>query len=83
MILTYLSYRYLRKSTKPISSIVGTNDECILKLNDDVDTHSVLNYYFDFLRGDDYMQAVVADLTGFFDEELLQRVVTERGANSK
>ena len=29
------------------------------------------------------MQAALADLTGCFDEELLQRSVTERGAKSK
>ena len=36
-----------------ISSIVGTNDTCIFKSNDDVDTHSILNDYFDFIRDDD------------------------------
>ena len=66
-----------------IISIIVTNNRCVIKLNDDVDTHSVLNDYFDFIRDDDYMQATVADLTGYFDEELLRRSVTERGAKSK
>ena len=52
---------------------------CLSKSNDDVDPHSVFNDCFDFIRVDDYMQSAVADLTGFFDEEILQRSVTERG----
>ena len=60
-----------------ISSIVGTNNTCVFKSNDDVDPHSVINNYFDFIRDDDYMQAAVADLTGCFDEEPLRRAVTE------
>ena len=51
--------------------------------NDDVDHHYVLNDYFYFIRDDDCMKAVVAYLTGCFDEELLRRAVTERGAKYK
>ena len=50
-----------------IRSIVGTNDTCVFKSNDDVDPHSVFNDSFDFIRDDDYMQAAVSDLTGCFD----------------
>ena len=62
-----------------IISIVGTKNTCVFKSNDDVDPHSVVNNYFYFIRDDDYTQAEVADLTGCFDEELLQRSVTEDG----
>ena len=34
-------------------------------------------------RDDDYMQAAVAYLIGWFDEELIRRAVTEQGAKSK
>ena len=36
-----------------IISIVGKNDTCVFKSNDDVDPHSVLNDYFYFIRDDD------------------------------
>ena len=34
-----------------ISSIVGTNDSCVFRSNDDVDPHSVVNNYFGFIKG--------------------------------
>ena len=59
---------YEKQYEAAISSIVGTNDTCVFKLNDDFDPHSVFNDYFDFIRDYDNMQAEVADLTGCFDE---------------
>ena len=44
---------------------------------------SVVSDHFDFLRDIDYMQATVADLTGYFDEETLRRAMTEQKAKSK
>ena len=66
-----------------ISSMLGTNDTYVFKLNDDVDPHSVVNDSFDFIKDDDYMQAVVSDPTGYFDEEPHQISVTARGSKSK
>ena len=50
-----------------ISSIIGANDTCDFKSNDNVDPHSVVNDYFDFIRDDYYMHAAVEDLSGCFD----------------
>ena len=70
-----------------ISSIVGANDTGAFKYDEAVDSSSMRNDYFesraDFVRDDYYMQAAVVDLTGFLDEELLRRAVTERTAKSK
>ena len=37
----------------------------------------------DFIRDDDYMQAWIADLMKWFNEELLYKAVTEQAAKSK
>ena len=38
---------------------------------------------FDFVRDENYMQAQFVDLTEYFDKELIQQSVTDRGAKSK
>ena len=74
---------YEKQYEAAINSIVGTNKTRVFKSSDDVDPHSVFNKYSDFIRDDDCMQATVADLIGCFEEELLQRAMTEQGAKSK
>ena len=66
-----------------LGPIVAANYNCV---TDDEDKDECVNPQdgdFKFVRDNNYMQAGIADLTACFDQELLRRAATDRGAKSK
>ena len=66
-----------------ISSIVAANHNYVTDSEDEDLCSNPQDGDLDFVRDDACMEAGIVDLTACFDEELLQRAVTDRGARSK